>query len=59
MRPTQATRPRGRPTKPMPEPIPNTPENVARVLLTTPPPDEWDYLKKEDEDAGFISPRLL
>ena len=38
----------GRPVeKPMPEPIPDTPENIARALLTTPPKkeDEWDYLK--------------
>ena len=41
-------RPRGRPVKnKMPEPIPDTPENIARALLTTPPKkeDEWDYLK--------------
>ena len=40
---------RGRPIeKPMPEPIPDTPENIARALLTTPPKkeDEWDYLKE-------------
>ena len=39
---------RGRPIKnTMPEPIPDTPENIARALLTTPPKkeDEWDYLK--------------
>lgn len=31
----------------MPEPIPDTPENVARALMNTPPkrPDEWDYVK--------------
>ena len=42
-------RTRGRPVeKPMPEPIPDTPENIARALLTTPPKkkDEWDYLKE-------------
>ena len=47
---------RGRPVeKPLPEPIPDTPENVARALLTTPPKDEgdWDYLKeREIEVAG-------
>ena len=40
---------RGRPVeKPLPDPIPDTPENVARALLTTPPKndDEWDYLKE-------------
>ena len=37
----------GRPPKPLPEPIPDTPENVARALLTTPPKrhDEWKYLQ--------------
>lgn len=42
---------RGRPVeKPMPEPIPDTPENVARALLTTPPKndDEWNYLKDRE-----------
>ncbi len=41
-------RPRGRPKNPMPEPIPDTPENIMRALLATPPKkdDEWDYLKK-------------
>ena len=44
---------RGRPVeKEMPEPIPDTPENVARALLTTPPKDEdeWDYLKDMAKD---------
>ena len=38
----------GRPPKPLPEPIPDTPENVARALLTTPPKaeHEWKYLRK-------------
>ena len=32
----------------MPARIPDTPENVARALLTTPPkkPAEWDYRRK-------------
>ena len=41
-------RSRGRPrTHPMPDPIPATPQNVARILMTTPPPkeSEWQYLK--------------
>ena len=40
---------RGRPTeKTMPEPIPDTPENVMRAILSTPPKrqDEWKYLKE-------------
>ena len=45
---------RGRPIeKPLPEPIPDTPENIARALLTTPPKKEedWDYLK-DAKDQG-------
>ena len=47
---TASTKKRGRGCpveRPMPTPIPDTPENVARALLTTPPKDEedWDYLK--------------
>ena len=32
----------------MPDPIPDTPENVMRAILNTPPKrdDEWDYLKR-------------
>ena len=38
----------------MPDPIPDTPQNVARILMTTPPPKEskWQYLK----DAPRTSP---
>ena len=49
---------RGRPVeKPPPAPIPDTPENVARALLTTPPKDDggWDYLKdREIELEGAL-----
>ena len=44
----RSKQPRGRPIKnTMPELIPDTAENIARALLTTPPKDEgdWDYLK--------------
>ena len=44
-------RSRGRPVeKPLPDLIPDTPENVARALLTTPPKadDEWDYAKERE-----------
>ena len=54
-----AKRPRGRPvTNTMPEPIPDTPENIARALLTTPPKgeDEWDYLK--DREIEVVGARL-
>ena len=39
-------RPRGRPVKnEMPEPIPDTPENVALAAMQGPPKKEWRYLK--------------
>ena len=46
--------PRGRPvTREMPSPIPDTPENVARVLMNTPPPEKWKYLQaKKIKGAG-------
>ena len=36
----------------MPEPIPDTPENVARALVTSPPKakGEWRYLRDTDGD---------
>ena len=40
----------GRPVeKEMPEPIPDTPENVMRALLRGKPraKDDWDYLRRE------------
>ena len=46
---------RGRPrTHPMPDSIPDTPQNVARALMTTKPKteSEWEYLK----DAPPTSP---
>ena len=48
---TSEKRRRGRPVeKPLPDPIPDTPENVALALVTTPPKDddEWDYLKDRE-----------
>lgn len=45
----QSRRPRGRPVEhPMPEQIPDTPDNLARIILNTPPKkeDDWEYLKK-------------
>ena len=41
----------------MPAPIPDTPENVARALLTTPPKDDgdWDYLKTEKREPVAAS----
>ena len=44
---TTSKRKRGRPAKrTMPEPIPDTPENIMRAVLDTPPKtrDKWRYL---------------
>ena len=44
---------RGRPAKrALPAPIPDMPENFARVSLTTPPKreDEWRYLTEPGDD---------
>lgn len=37
----------GRPPRPMPERITDTPENVARTLFSGPPkrPEDWEYLR--------------
>ena len=38
--------PRGRPVKNiMPEPIPDTAENIARAIMRGPPKKEWNYIK--------------
>ncbi len=37
---------RGRPPLPMPAPIPDTPENVMRAIIKTPPDKDWRYLKE-------------
>ncbi len=43
--------PVGRPAKPMPPPIPDTPENVARAILFSPPKpeQEWEYLHSQEQ----------
>ena len=48
----EAKKPIGRPPKPMPESIPDTPENVAKALLTTPPKKqtEWKYRNSDSKD---------
>ena len=47
----------GRPPLPMPEPIPDTPENVARSIMQGPPKDHWRFetearRKGEAEEDG-------
>ena len=44
-------RKRGRPPKPMPERIPDTPENVMRAIIATPPDKDWRYPKKAKQDS--------
>ena len=42
-------RKRGRPVeKPLPQPIPDTPENIMRAILSTPTKKktDWNYLRK-------------
>ena len=42
-------RPRGRPvTKPMPERIDASPEEIAETVLRMPPKSDWRYLKTRD-----------
>ncbi len=38
---------RGRPGRPMAEKIPDTPENIMKAILGTPPKkrDEWDFMQ--------------
>ena len=46
------TRSRGRPVEyPMPPPIPATPEELARAVANTPPPEEWEYLKRKSKSG--------
>ena len=52
---TDIKRSRGRPVKyTMPEPIPDTPENVARAVLQSPrtPPGGWKYLDATQKDES-------
>ena len=46
---------RGRPVKnTMPDPIPDTPENIARAVLQSPrtPPGGWKYLDATQKDES-------
>ncbi|MDE0530711.1 MAG: hypothetical protein OXI01_04550 [Albidovulum sp.] len=47
-------RERGRPVeKPMPDLIPDTPENIVRAVLESPPKreDQWKYFKLAGDNA--------
>lgn len=44
---------RGKPVElAMPEPIPDTPENVLRAIFNTPPkkPEEWKHLQERETE---------
>ena len=48
-------KPRGRPVKyPLPDPIPDTPENIAKAILATPPKkrQEWQHDQKREAKSG-------
>ena len=34
----------------MPEKIPDTPENLAKIIMKRPPKKNWRYLKRESDD---------
>ncbi len=45
-------RPRGRPPKHlMPEPIPDTPENIMKAFIKTPPRkrEDWKFVQEREE----------
>ena len=51
---TKPTRPRGRPAvRVMPDPIPDTPENVVRALCQGPPKKTWEFAKPGS--AGYAT----
>ena len=45
-------RKRGRPPRPLPDSIPDTPENVARAIVAAKPKKkgDWEYLRKEESE---------
>jgi hypothetical protein len=46
-------KPRGRPVKyPLPEPIPDSPENIANAILSTPPKKREDWRHVREREAG-------
>ena len=54
---SEPKRKRGRPVKyTMPEPIPDTAENIAKAILFTPPkkPNEWKFMRDFEGDIKDI-----
>ncbi len=51
---SEPKRKRGRPVKyTMPEPIPDTAENIAKAILSTPPKKthEWKFIRHFEDDT--------
>lgn len=54
---TKPKRPRGRPpVRAMPEPIPDTPENVARAIMQGPPKRDWRFLQPGGDGYASDTP---
>ena len=49
---TRKQRKRGRPARPMPPPIPATPEDLARAILQGPPKKDWRYLAEYERQRA-------
>ena len=48
----ESEQPRGRPVEhKLPEPIPDTPENIMKALLNTPPRkrEDWKFVQERDK----------
>ena len=51
---SEKKKPRGRPVKhPMPEPIPDAPENIMKAFIGTPPRkrEDWKFVQEREEKA--------
>ena len=48
---TPASNKGGRPARPMPELIPDTPANIARACMEGPPKKQWQYVEKSGGQA--------
>ena len=50
---TEHKKPRGRPVKhKLPDPIPDTPENIMKAFLKTPPRKRKDWKFVQDRECG-------
>ena len=53
-KPTKGKKAGRPPTLTMPEPIPDTPENVADAMMRTPPrkPNEWKFMQRQKKGVS-------